>query len=32
VTALAWSAWIVAIVVVLAVGSLYAMQSRRAMA
>jgi polyferredoxin len=32
VTALAWSAWIVAILVALAVGSLYAMQNRRAMA
>jgi SPW repeat len=32
VTALAWSAWIVAILVVLAIGSLYPMQSRRATA
>jgi len=32
VTALAWSAWIVAILVVLAVGSLLAMQNRRVMA
>jgi hypothetical protein len=32
VTALAWSAWIIGILVVLAVGSLYARQSRRAMA
>ena len=32
VTALAWSAWIVAILVALAVGSLFATQSRRAMA
>jgi hypothetical protein len=31
VTALAWSAWIIAIVVVLAVGSLFAMRSRRAL-
>jgi SPW repeat-containing protein len=32
VTALAWSAWIIAILVVLAVGGLFAMQSRRATA
>src|ERR1700686_293247 len=32
VTALAWSAWIVAILVVLAAGSLFAMQTRRATA
>ena len=32
VTALAWSAWIVAILVVLAVGSLLARQNRRVMA
>jgi hypothetical protein len=32
VTALAWYAWIIAILVVLAVGSLLAMQNRRAMA
>jgi hypothetical protein len=32
VTSLAWSAWIIGIVVVLAVGSLFAMQNRRAMA
>ena len=32
VTALAWSAWIIAILVVLAAGSLLAMQNRRAMA
>jgi hypothetical protein len=32
VTALAWSAWIIAIVVVLAAGSLLAMPNRRAMA
>ena len=32
VTALAWSAWIVAILVVLAAGSLFGMQSRRATA
>ncbi|HKB33102.1 MAG TPA: SPW repeat protein, partial [Candidatus Dormibacteraeota bacterium] len=32
VTALAWSAWIVAILVVLAVGSLYALEPRRATA
>src|SRR6266849_8144674 len=32
VTTLAWSAWIIAILVVLAVGSLFATQSRRAMA
>lgn len=32
VTALAWSAWIIAILVVLAVGSVFATQSRRAMA
>ncbi len=32
VTALAWAAWIIAILVVLAVGSLFAMQTRRAMA
>src|SRR5437899_3681800 len=32
VTALAWSAWIVAILVVLAVGSLLAIQNRRVMA
>jgi hypothetical protein len=31
-TALAWSAWIVAILVVLAAGSLFGMQSRRATA
>jgi hypothetical protein len=32
VTALAWSAWIIAILVVLATGSLFAMQNRRATA
>jgi hypothetical protein len=32
VTALAWSAWIISILVALAVGSLFATQSRRAMA
>jgi hypothetical protein len=32
VAALAWSAWIVAILVVLASGSLFAMRSRRALA
>ena len=32
VTALAWSAWIIAILIVLAVGSLLATQNRRAMA
>jgi len=32
VTALAWSAWIIAILVVLAAGSLLAIQNRRAMA
>jgi hypothetical protein len=32
VTALAWSAWIVAIVVVLAIGSLYPVRTRRATA
>ena len=32
VTALAWSAWIVAILVVLAVGSLYGLETRRATA
>ena len=32
VTALAWSAWIIAILMVLAVGSLFAIQGRRAMA
>lgn len=32
VTALAWSAWIIAILIVLAVGSLFAIQSRRATA
>src|SRR6266849_4713471 len=32
VTALAWSAWIVGILVVLAAGSLFGMQSRRSMA
>jgi hypothetical protein len=32
VTALAWSAWIVGILVVLTVGSLFTMQTRRAMA
>jgi hypothetical protein len=32
VTALAWSAWIVAILIVLAIGSLYPMTTRRAMA
>lgn len=32
VTALAWSAWLVAILVVLAVGSLFTMQGRRATA
>jgi hypothetical protein len=32
VTALAWSAWIVAILVVIATGSLFAMQNRRATA
>lgn len=32
VTALAWSAWIIAILMVLAVGSLFATQGRRAMA
>ncbi len=32
VTALAWSAWIIAILVVLAVGSLFARQTRRATA
>ena len=31
VTALAWSAWIIAILVVLAVGSLFAMQRSRAL-
>src|SRR5467141_3013833 len=32
VTGLAWAAWIIAILVVLTVGSLFAMQNRRAMA
>jgi hypothetical protein len=32
VTALAWSAWIIAILVALAVGSMFATQNRRAMA
>ena len=32
VTAIAWSAWIIAILVVLATGSLFAMQNRRAIA
>jgi hypothetical protein len=32
VTALAWSAWIIGVLVVLALGSLYAMPGRRAMA
>src|SRR6266853_1333014 len=32
VTALAWSAWVIAILVVLATGSLFAMQNRRATA
>ena len=32
VTALAWSAWIIAIVVVLAAGSVFGIQNRRAMA
>ena len=32
VAALAWSAWVIAILVVLAAGSLFAMQNRRAMA
>ena len=32
VTALAWSAWIVAILIVLAIGSLYPVRSRRATA
>ena len=32
VTALAWSAWIIGILVVLTVGSLFTMQTRRAMA
>ena len=32
VTGLAWAAWIVAILVVLTVGSLFAVQNRRAMA
>jgi hypothetical protein len=32
VTALAWSAWIIGILVVLVAGSLFAMQNRRAMA
>src|SRR6202165_4085538 len=32
VTALAWSAWIIAIVVALAAGSVFGMQNRRAMA
>ena len=32
VTALAWSAWIVAILTVLAIGSLYPMRTRRATA
>jgi hypothetical protein len=32
VTALAWSAWIVAILIVLAIGSLYPMRSRQATA
>ena len=32
VTALAWSAWIVAILIVLAIGSLYPMRTRRATA
>ena len=32
VTSLAWSAWIIGILVVLAVGSLFATQNRRAMA
>lgn len=32
VTGLAWAAWIIAILVVLTVGSLLAMQNRRAMA
>jgi hypothetical protein len=32
VTSLAWSAWIIAILIALAVGSLFALESRRAMA
>jgi hypothetical protein len=32
VTTLAWSAWIIAILIALAVGSLFAMTSRRATA
>ena len=32
VTGLAWAAWIIAILIVLTVGSLFAMQNRRAMA
>jgi hypothetical protein len=32
VTALAWSAWIVAILIVLAIGSLYPMRRRQATA
>ena len=32
VTALAWSAWIIAILIVIALGTLYAPQNRRAMA
>ena len=32
VTSLAWSAWIIGVLVVLAVGSLFAMQNRREMA
>jgi hypothetical protein len=32
VTALAWSAWIIGILVVVVAGSLFAMQNRRAMA
>ncbi len=32
ITALAWAAWIIGVLVAVAVGSLFAMQSRRAMA
>jgi hypothetical protein len=32
VTGLAWAAWIIAILIVLTVGSLFTMQHRRAMA
>jgi hypothetical protein len=32
VTGLAWAAWIIAILIVLTVGSLFTMQNRRAMA